>query len=1259
MDAKQTLKGDAMLPIREIAGIDYSRGGDLLANDSQMLSSLMLHTGEERNEFVLEQYREACSELRTQKGLPKIAILQLREGEPFDKKAFLSLKEAGNVDCSDYELIYVRNGEIDNSNYDEVIRASHNLYSEFNSDDLRPRNYYGHSLSVSDILVYSDEARIRAFYVDRMGFAELPDEFLNKSMVAKIQSNIDVRCEAELYASLSKFELDNNVSVQDGEAINRQFMLNSYYSHVFDMADRRGAIMDMEQLGYSYSYVREENTFIWKSKKYSEVVLPISEIEDIKEFVIRQTDSEYRRQVQTVWEWEVANGIPEHQRITTWAHGQNVSSAQGASHKDIYDKYSLIVSAEAKRLDDVALSSSDYRDDLEAINLVAAYEEFADIPEQNRYTSWFGDYNMHEIKHDVEQSAFSDRLSDALTSLGFSNYDEYLKSEYLKNSNSNIVGAMIKKKEVLTDSSEKNNFSLKQEQERKVPMENIDESLSPKEQLQQRLENGIRGVLDSEQFKNWLNTGSKMFYKNYSFQNAMLIYLQKPQATYTMSYEKWKDFGRNVTLGAQGAKVFVPLMASEKTKGGLFSQIKRNLKEQLDGNADLAEASYHLGKSNIEFTMNRSGLIGFKVNGIEKQIFASDEDAKRFIDRAIVGKVPIGFTVGTVFDVSDTAVPEYLWVKRGYTKSELALDENGKPIKNNRGEVKIINTPERQARFQTQLDMSVSSKTPDKMGILFEACVAASQRKGVLATLSDKDNDKVLKEGASGYFSRERSAESPNGKIVIDNGLSITEKCSVLLHEMGHADLHGNLDKLAVQMGEKSIPREMREVQAEAVAFAVASNFGIETDTSSFKYLAVYSRGFELQDFKKSLEVIYKEAKELTDDIRAELDIRGYNLDLTEKDKSQLTSETLSTLSAKYLNFASERNEHISSVLGTLTDRVKESAENAELMDILREQGKNLENQKTDVELVFANVDELNRAETREEQDKLVEKLDCAMCRLRNASNDYDALAEKYESCLSKSNVICSEFRQNPKKALGMLGEKFPELTKLSSAQMSYLENSKYLQRELAPVLRNSPKAFVEQAIERANMLHKVASKNGTFVEVSFCEQWTDKPFFVKGTLCSPKIADKIVAESELQTRGFKAEAELRGEYFPYSKCDLTVFTPKKNGSLSALEVRVDIGDGSQDSLKDHLEQVCSRASEKEVLRNFTEALSERADKRKIFLQGDKKETVGTNIDVKGERHDKTEAEWTSQIDDAKQAAKGKTANTGNKDKAKTAKNKE
>lgn len=784
--------------------------------------------------------------------------------------------------------------------------------------------------------------------------------------------------------------------------------------------------------------------------------------------------------------------------------------------------------------------------------------------------------------------------------------------------------------------------------------EKTNDTLTPKDQLKQRLENGVRQVMDSSQFKNWLSTGGKLYYNNYSFRNAMLVWMQKPDASYVMGYEKWKEFGRNVAQGAQGAKIFIPIIASEKYKGSLYGNIKNSLNSQLSKDPSLTDASYRLGTSNLEFTMNRANhLIGLKANGKEMRIFASDEEARRFIDRAIIGKVPTGYNVGTVFDVKDVIIPEYLWVKSGYTKAEIAPDAKGNPVKNRRGEVRIFNTPERQARFQTELDTRIVAKDPAKMQALFDACVAASARKGVPVSLADPSEDSTLGNGASGYFSR------ATGAIVIDKNLEITNQCAVLFHEMGHADLHKNLNALAAAMGEK-ITKEMREVQAEAVAYATASTFGIETDTSSFAYLATYTKGFELQDFQKSLDVIYRETQALTKDIKAELDLMGLNLDLTEKPKEMLDKETLEVLSEKYVNFETEQAEKVQTILNELPNMIKQNAADSEIIEALKYQKENLDSRTVDLDAILASVESLNKADTRDKQDIIINTLDAAVERVNRSAEAYEGLMEKYNLLMQEKNQgsLKVEFQKDPQKTLEAMKKDFPMLAKLSDPQLQYIAESKYISCQFSKLLQEHPDVFVKETAERAALLHKAASKNGTFVEINFCEQWTDAPFFQNGTLCSPKLADNIIAGCEAQARALSDEAEKQGNYFPYTKCDITVFTPDKNGTLLSLHTRVDIGDRGQESLKDHLEKICQdKPDREEVFAKFSDALSERADRRKLIVPNRPEEPPINEHESPGEKSKNEEnltgKEWGEKIEDEKNKSSkehnGKEQNTQNK----------
>jgi len=83
---------------------------------------------------------------------------------------------------------------------------------------------------------------------------------------------------------------------------------------------------------------------------------------------------------------------------------------------------------------------------------------------------------------------------------------------------------------------------------------------SPKEKVAEitdKLESGIKELFEGEKFKEYLDTMSK--FHNYSFNNTLLIAMQKPDATLVAGFNAWKnDFGRNVNKGEKGIQIFAP-----------------------------------------------------------------------------------------------------------------------------------------------------------------------------------------------------------------------------------------------------------------------------------------------------------------------------------------------------------------------------------------------------------------------------------------------------------------------------------------------------------------------------------------------------------------------------------------------------------------------------------------------------------------------------------------------------------------------------
>ena len=82
----------------------------------------------------------------------------------------------------------------------------------------------------------------------------------------------------------------------------------------------------------------------------------------------------------------------------------------------------------------------------------------------------------------------------------------------------------------------------------------------PAEKLKEitdRLEQGITELFDSERYKEYLRVMSK--FHNYSFNNTLLIAMQKPDASLIAGFNSWKNqFQRNVKKGEKGIKIIAP-----------------------------------------------------------------------------------------------------------------------------------------------------------------------------------------------------------------------------------------------------------------------------------------------------------------------------------------------------------------------------------------------------------------------------------------------------------------------------------------------------------------------------------------------------------------------------------------------------------------------------------------------------------------------------------------------------------------------------
>ena len=197
-------------------------------------------------------------------------------------------------------------------------------------------------------------------------------------MSAKIRNDLDIRQEEMLYENIGKFEAESTMSIMDKTAADRYFQITSGYSRIFELADRRGAIMDMDALGYEPAQIDgfSDDFLMWKTKDEVDTDnsfgfdgweavrdftnnvhtlinnYTVQELQDrangnysiieygtfddrevqtaIKNYPQQERAGldEYRQQVSAIYEYEVANNIPENDRMTKWYDEMNIAVAK-------------------------------------------------------------------------------------------------------------------------------------------------------------------------------------------------------------------------------------------------------------------------------------------------------------------------------------------------------------------------------------------------------------------------------------------------------------------------------------------------------------------------------------------------------------------------------------------------------------------------------------------------------------------------------------------------------------------------------------------------------------------------------------------------------------------------------------------------------------------------------------------------------------------------------------------------------------------
>ena len=89
------------------------------------------------------------------------------------------------------------------------------------------------------------------------------------------------------------------------------------------------------------------------------------------------------------------------------------------------------------------------------------------------------------------------------------------------------------------------------------PKKSKEECKKEMDQVLEKLENGVKDVFTSENYRNYLKFFSQ--FHNYSFNNVIMILMQYPTASKVASFRTWNQLGLKVKKGSKGIKVLVPI----------------------------------------------------------------------------------------------------------------------------------------------------------------------------------------------------------------------------------------------------------------------------------------------------------------------------------------------------------------------------------------------------------------------------------------------------------------------------------------------------------------------------------------------------------------------------------------------------------------------------------------------------------------------------------------------------------------------------
>ncbi|MCC8125895.1 MAG: DUF3849 domain-containing protein [Clostridiales bacterium] len=163
-------------------------------------------------------------------------------------------------------------------------------------------------------------------------------------------------------------------------------------------------------------------------------------------------------------------------------------------------------------------------------------------------------------------------------------------------------------------------------------------------EITERLEQGVQELFTSERYTEYLRTMSQ--FHSYSFNNTLLIAMQKPDATLVAGYQAWqKKFNRHVKRGEKGIQIISPAPIREKEIQEKVDEKTGELVLRPDGQPETEEVVHVIPRFRVTTVFDVSQTDGEPLPDLGVEELTADvenyEDFMRAIEQ--VSPVPIRF----------------------------------------------------------------------------------------------------------------------------------------------------------------------------------------------------------------------------------------------------------------------------------------------------------------------------------------------------------------------------------------------------------------------------------------------------------------------------------------------------------------------------------------------------------------------------------------------------------------------------------------